>query len=421
MLEETTFWERAKLSHVFLLLFFIFSVKFLFIPLNSSRFVILGCFVTLLIIRRNELIFYFNKNAFKAFSILVLYALYTAIITLFNGSGNMANLFVIILLLFQIAGGAYLLSAFFIKEDLNQLLYLLLLVFGIQGILIFINFIFPAYRELMFVIMPLEGNITEDSITSVFRTRGLMQSSGASVSAYLATGLLMGAYFLTSFKLSKIDRRIIIACLLCIVIGIVFTGRTGFIMIPVALLAYYTLLIINNKFSWKSLLLLIYIPIGSVLFYFLIKEMYILIQPEGEIIIRAWEKWAFDQFLDSFNGSSGKSNTLAALRSFIFLPEDDSHLLFGDPTSWGVVRTDVGYIRMIYAVGVIGAILFYAGIIRLYFFMMAHAKTLSIQVFYGFLLLWGVIIEYKEPMFSHFYFTSTIALMVFFNMREVKD
>src|SRR5690606_12445582 len=150
-----------------------------------------------------------------------------------------------ILLLFQIAGGAYILSAFFIKEDLNHLLYSLLLIFGIQGILIFINFIFPAYRELMFVLMPVEGNITEDNFTAVFRTRGLMQSSGASVSAYLATGLLMGAYFLASFKLSKIDRRIVISCLICIVIGIVFTGRTGFIMIPVALLAYYTLLVIN--------------------------------------------------------------------------------------------------------------------------------------------------------------------------------
>ncbi|HUH18945.1 hypothetical protein [Albibacterium sp.] len=420
MLEETTFWKRTKLGHVFLLLFFIFSVKFLFFPLNSSRFVIAGCFAALLILRRNELVFYFNKSAFKAFFILVLYALYTTTITLLNGSDNMANLFNIILILIQIAGGAYILSVFFIKENLNQLLYLLLLIFGIQGILIFINFIFPAYREFMFVIMPLEGNITEDNFTSIFRTRGLMQSSGASVSAYLATGLLMGAYFLTSFKLSRLDRRIIIFCLIWIIVGIVFTGRTGFIMIPVALFAYYTLLIINDKFNWKSLLLLVYLPIGSVLFYFLIKETYLLLQPDGEIIIRAWEKWAFDQFLDNFNGTSGRSNTLAILQSYIFLPDDDNHLLFGDPTSWGVIRTDVGYIRMIYAVGVIGALLFYTGMMRLYFHVMSHGKTLSIQVLCGFLLLWQLIIEYKEPMFSHFYFTSTIALMVFFNMREVK-
>lgn len=420
MLEETAFWKKTKLSHLLLLLFFIFSVKFIFLPVNSSRFVLLLCFAFLLVFRKNELFLYFNKKVFNAFFILILYALYASIITLLNGGSSMANLFSVILILFQIAGGAYLLSAFFIKEDLNQLLYLLLLILGIQGVLIFLNFIFPAYREFMFTIMPVEGNITEDNITSVFRTRGLMQSSGASISAYLAIGLLIGVYFLTSFKLSKVDKRIVVSCLICQLIGIVFTGRTGFVMVPIAFLAYYILLLVNNAFSIKSLLLLIYIPFGAILSYLIIKETYLFLQPNGDAVIRAWEGWAFEQFLDNFNGSSGKSNTLATLKSYIFIPEEDNHFLFGDPASWGVIRTDIGYIRMIYAVGVVGALLFYSGILRLYFHVMAHAKTLSIQVFCAFLLLWMLIIEYKEPMFSHFYFTSTIALMVFFNMKEVK-
>jgi len=420
MIGETTFWKRTKLSHILLLLFFIFSVTFIFLPLNSSRITLLVCFTILLVLKRRELIFYFDKSAFNVFFILVIYALYTTVITLFSGGNNMANLFSVILLLFQIAGGAYLLSVFFIKEDLNQLFFLLLLILGIQSVLIFLNFIFPAYREFMFIIMPLGGNITEDNFTSVFRTRGLMQSSGASISAYLATGLLMGVYFLTSFNLSKIDKRLVFSCLIWILIGIVFTGRTGFIMVPVAFLAYYILLYINGKFTLKSILLLIYLPVGAISFYFLIKEAYLFLQPDGVLVIRAWESWAFDQFLDNFNGSSDKPNTLATLQSYVFFPDDDIHLLFGDPLSWGVIRTDIGYIRMIYAVGVIGAILFYAGVIRLYFYVMSHAKTLSLQVFCAFLLLWQLIIEYKEPMFSHFYFTSTIALMVFFNMKEVK-
>lgn len=420
MIEGTTFWKRTKLSHILLLLFFIFSVKFIFLPLNSSRLIILVCFSILLVFKKNELIFYFNKSAFKVFFILILYALYASVITLLSGGNNMTNLFNIIILLFQMAGGAYLLSVFFIKEDLNQLFFLLLLILGIQSILIFLNFIFPTYREFMFIIMPVEGNITEDNFTSVFRTRGLMQSSGASISAYLATGLLMGVYFLTSFKLSKIDKRLVLSCLIWILIGIVFTGRTGFIMVPVALLAYYVLLYINGKFTSKSLLLLLYLPVGAILFYFLIKEAYLFLQPEGETVVRAWEKWAFDQFLDSFNGSSGRSNTLATLQSYVFIPDDDKHLLFGDPLSWGVIRTDVGYIRMIYAVGIIGSILFYTGFIRLYLYIMSHGKTLSVQVLCAFLLLWQLIIEYKEPMFFHFYFASTITLMVFFNMKEVK-
>lgn len=417
----THFWEKTKFRDILLLIFFIFSVKFSFLPLNTTRLVLLYIIVILCVFRKDEIIFSYNKSTLKSFIILLLYGVYTALITLYSGGNNIGNLANIILVFFQIVLGAYLLTTLILNIKLDQLLFILMVIFAIQGVLIFINFIFPAYREMMFVLMPPSGNITEDNFTSAFRTRGFMQSSGATVSSYLCTGFLIGAYFLTSFKLSRKDKRIVFICLPLILLGIVFTGRTGFIMIPFAFLAYYVLLIINQKFTLVKLIPLIAFPIISVLSYFILRTVYLFFFPDGATLLSLWEDWAFDQFLSNFNNSSGKTNTLEKLQTYLFIPEDDTSLLFGNPLSWGIIRTDLGYIRMLFSVGIIGSILFYGGFIRVFLQIIQQSSSFSQQILLAFILLWILLIEYKEPMFSHNYFSTTIMLMLFCSMKaEVK-
>lgn len=420
MAEKTSFWKNLKCNHILIILFFIFSVKFSFLPINTGRIVLLYCLTFIILSRQPEgLLFHYDRRAIKAFLLLMIYGLYTTVITLLSGGENLANFLNIILIVLQIAITAYIIASFFIKIDVNQFLFTLLIVFCIQGILIFLNFLFPPYRELMYKLMPLSGNITEDNFTSVFRTRGIMQSSGASVSSFLALGFLLGGYFLTSFNLSRIDRRIVFICLPFVLIGILFTGRTGFIMVPIALIAYYILLFINHKFKVKSLLFLIYLPIGCVFIYILFKEVFILISPAGADIIRIWENWAFDSFLSNFNNTSGKKSTLDQLQSFIFIPESDMHLLFGDPSSWGVIRTDLGYIRMIYSVGVLGSLLFYGGFIQLFMYILRTIGSSSLRVLCVFIFLWLFLIEYKEPMFLDSYYVSLIMLILFYAMTNM--
>lgn len=418
----TRFWQEIKISEIILLLFFIFSVQFSFFPLNTARLVILYFIIILVVFRRKELVFPYDRNTFQAFALILLYAVYVALITLYSGGSNFAVLANIILILFQITMGAYFLVAFFIKKNLDQFLFILLVIFALQGILIFINFIFPAYRELLFELMPPSGNITEENFTSAFRTRGFMQSSGATVSSYLSVGFLIAVYFLTSFNLSKEDRRVVQISLPLIFVGIIFTGRTGFVMIPFAFFAYYVLLLINGKFSIKSLSPLVVLPLLAIAMYLIGKTVFLVFYPEGDVLISLWEDWAFDQFLENFDGSSsGNASTLEKLQSYFFIPEDDFHLVFGDPLSWGVIRTDLGYIRMLYATGIIGCILFYGGFFQIFARIIKQCCCLSQQVLVGFILLWLLVVEYKEPMFSHSYFSSTIVLMLFFSMRNKQE
>jgi len=417
--QRSNFWETTKFRDVWAILFFIFSIKFIFLPVDTTRLVLLVCLVVLLVFRRESIQFPYNKKTFRSFLLLLLYGVYTAIITIYSGGSNISNLANIILVIFQIGLGAYILAAYFIKIDLDQLFFLLLIIFGIQGFLIFLNFIIPPYRELMFILMPPGGNIDQDNFTSAFRTRGLMQSSGATVSSFISIGLLIGAYFLTSFNLSKKDKRVVLFCLPLILVGIVFTGRTGFIMVPLAFFLYYVLLLINKKFTLKSLLPILLFPLGSVGIYLLLRVLYLAFFPDGAPLIDLWERWAFESFLENFKSNSGKTSTLDKLQSYFFVPESDSHFLFGDPTSWGVIRTDLGYIRMLFAVGIIGSILFYGGFLQLFTHLVRHGRSITQQALVLAILIWILIVEYKEPMFLHNYFNTTIMLMVFFNMKSV--
>lgn len=415
---KSSFWSDIKIRDMFILLLFIFSVQFSFFPLNTARLVILFFLVSLCIFRKDPLVFPYKKATFGAFLLLLLYAVYAALITVYSGGGNVAVLLNIILILFQIALGSYILVAFFVHKNLDQFFFMLMIIFAFQGVLIFINFIFPAYRELLFQLIPPSGNITEDNFTSAFRTRGFMQSSGATVSSYLSVGFLFAVYFLTSFDLSKTDRRIALFSIPLILIGIVFTGRTGFVMVPIAFLAYYILLLVNGKLSLVSLLPIALIPLSAVVMYIVGKSLFLVFFPEGDELISLWEDWAFDQFLANFDSSSDKTSTLETLQSYLFIPEDDAHLIFGDPLSWGVIRTDLGYIRMLYATGIIGCVLFYGGFTQIFVRILQQSVNFSQQLLVVFILVWIFIVEYKEPMFSHFYFATTTMLMLFFSMGE---
>lgn len=415
---KSSFWADIKIRDMFILLLFIFSVQFSFFPLNTARLVILFFLISLCVFRKDSLVFPYNKATFGAFLLLLLYAVYAALITVYSGGGNLAVLLNIILIIFQIGLGSYVLVAFFVHKNLDQFFFMLMIIFAFQGLLIFINFIFPAYRELLFQLIPPSGNITEDNFTSAFRTRGFMQSSGATVSSYLSVGFLFAVYFLTSFDLSKTDRKIALFSIPLILIGIVFTGRTGFVMVPIAFLAYYILLLVNGKLSLASLLPIVLIPLGAVVMYIAGKSLFLVFFPEGDGLISLWEDWAFDQFLANFDSSSDKTSTLETLQSYLFIPEDDAHLIFGDPLSWGVIRTDLGYIRMLYATGIIGCVLFYGGFTQIFVRIIQQSVSFSQQLLVIFILLWIFIVEYKEPMFSHFYFATTTMLMLFFSMKE---
>lgn len=421
LVNKTSFFDTVKLSDIIILMFFVYSVQFIFFPLNTNRLVIVGMLFLLLVVQKGKLLLIFDKSFLRSHTIIFLYLIYAIIVTLFDSMRNMNSMLNAILIISQLSFGSYLISKYFIKRSIDYLLFCLLIIFSIQGLLVFLNFIIPAYRELLFVLMPPGGNITEDHFSSAFRTRGFTQNSGAIVSAYFGVGFFLAAYFLSSFNLSKKDRNFILISLPLVFVSLLFTGRTGLIIIPFAFVLYYFLLLVNGRFRIRNLGILITIPALCVLMYFIIRLGISLISPEYEVIMSLWEKWALDNFLVNFGLASETTsgvNTLDRLEAYIIFPSDDMKFFFGDTTTWGIIRTDLGYIRMLYSVGFIGALLFYGGFILVFVHIYNNVDTYSLKLLIIFLACWMLLVEYKEPVFGNIYFAATIFLLYFFSTNK---
>lgn len=419
------FWTNTTFSEILIVLAFIYSLQFVFFPLNTSRIVILYVIVTGILLRKDKVFFSYHKPTFRALSPMFIFLAYLSVSTLVGSARNISILANYLLIVFQIGLGAYLMAMFFFKDNFSfhRLLFIFLLIFSIQGFFILLSFLIPPYREFMYEILPLVGNIKEGTEIAMIRVRGLTQGIGASYSAQMSFGFFIAAYFFAVLNLSKRDRLIIFAGLFFILIGILFAGRTGLVMIPYAVAFYCLLLFTNGKFTLKTILLILSLPVAGVIAYFFIKWVYLLVTgggiilPGGEDLLSEWEDWAFGNFIDFFSGKTSNLKTLEILKTHLFIPKDDLTLLLGDIDTWGNVRSDIGYVRLLFASGVIGAVLNYLSIICIYVQMMLLSADKNMKLFFIFYLIWLFIIEYKEPFSVHFLFTTITMLMLFVRMR----
>jgi hypothetical protein len=422
---ETSFYDQVSFKEVGTLILFIFVLKFIGAPLNTSQIVILLLIAKLGVLNKNHLVLPFDRDLFATIFPFSLYAVFIGITTMVDQGRNIANLANTLIILFQIIIGGYLMVYFYLRSiTINQFLYTFYIICVIQGFFILLNFIIPPYRDLLYLILPPGGNIKEDSTASFFRVRGLFQTTGATVSAFLSISLLAAAYLYATCKMSKKDRKIIILGLPLIAIGLLFTGRTGLLMIPFSIFFYYMLLMLNGKLTFKRVLPLIVSPFAMVLVYLVLKQVYLYITnggirlPDGGEILAKWEGWAFGEFFDFFEGKASNVRTLDRLSSFWFIPTDDATLVFGDPKTFGVVRSDIGYIRTLFSSGAIGGLLYYVGFISIYLTPILRSRKLEQKLFFLFLLIWVLIVECKESFFNQYYFLAFIMLIIFLVQKE---
>lgn len=418
---------KTKVSEICILLLFIFSLKFIFSPLNTTQLVV-GFMLCSGVLVWKKVYFFYSVTAMRHLFPFLILAAYVTLSTLLISGRSIANMSNIFLIVFQVIIGAYLVTFFFFNDQnqltVERLLFLLLIVFGLQGFFILLNFAIPAYRDFMFKILPMSGNIEAGTTISLFRVRGLTQGTGASVSAFISYGFLIGGYFLAVGGLGNRDRAIIYVCLFFIFIGLLFTGRTGLLMIPLSALLYYMILLVKRKFTWRHLSLIVFAPVIVAIIYLTLKGIYMLVTdggiilPNGTDLLAKWEGWAFGEFMSYFDGRDSSVHTLSILRSFLFIPVDDRTFLFGDPGTWSVVRSDIGYIRNLFALGVFGASLNYIAFASVYFYMLRTAKVMELKLFLAASLTWQAFIEMKEPLFNNLMFVSFIMLLFFVTMRN---
>lgn len=124
-------------------------------------------------------------------------------------------------------------------------------------------------------------------------------------------------------------------------------------------------------------------------------------------------EWVLRDFVFLLQGDYGEG-TIGKLRGMVIFPEDSEVWLLGRLSTFDSERvlTDIGYLRILWAVGVVGSALFYgAGLMMFRVLLDMSVDPVQKKV----LLLLAVIaatIEAKEPFFSDLRF-STVYVTIF--------
>jgi len=243
-----------------------------------------------------------------------------------------------------------------------------------------------------------------------FRSRGIVGSSGATLALFQSFGLLFTTYLISIDKLN-IKKIFYYSMSFIIIVGaIIVSGRTGLVMIPMLFLYTFLLYLKDKKSSKiliKSIVILSLLAISLVVFYFYKMDLF---SNNNMLFLKSW-------FSNEVKIIDGKIEiyTLNVLAQQWLFPKDLFSFIFGDTTTWHVsrIKTDIGYLRVLNALGIIGCIVLYSFFL---FIFISMAKRLKDQRNKAMIITLGVflfIAEYKEPFFLKVVVTSLVMLLYF--------
>ena len=221
-----------------------------------------------------------------------------------------------------------------------------------------------------------------------FWTRGFTAAAGAGLS--LANGLAVWACAaLTILRLYPLVRGVIVMAV--ITTATIFVGRTGLI---IAIVAMATFVI------WQVLMGFIQGSRGR-------RSAFKILALGGLVALTAYRSvnldaeviaWAFDWFSGIQQGGSS-SGSVQELQSMLVLPSNAWHLLFGMGFYEGYsplyARTDSGYLKTLFSVGLLGGTLLYTVIL----FLVARLAMVSRPMFVLIMpmIVVMIVVEIKEP------------------------
>ncbi|MFW5700191.1 MAG: hypothetical protein ACOCWM_00750 [Cyclobacteriaceae bacterium] len=396
----------SALAIGFLLFFFLYGIDFTFLPLSTARIIVLaGAGYILLSITSDTSIILRRSFVFLLMLYFVLLS-WIAFITFVYDLKDITILTGILLMFAHSFIGGYFFAMLFnrFEYDFRSVILFIQVAITIQAVFIIIYFLSWDFREFTFSYIPETGNI--DYRENLFQSRGLTHSSGAALSVLQSLGVLFTSYLLStvSFKSKQFLYLSLSFGLLCI--SIFLTGRTGFLMLPLVGVYFFMLMVFKLKIPKNVGFFILIAPLMLLVSYFTFRYVYNnffggITTAGGEDILSRVFRWYIEEF---YSDGRLQSKTFTFLTStHLFFPEDNSVLLFGDPTTWSLnrIRSDIGLVRMWHGIGLLGIILYYSFIIALFMQMILSSRGFNEKLMLSLLLLFLFIIEFKEPfMFS---------------------
>jgi hypothetical protein len=296
--------------------------------------------------------------------IWVVISLHFYLVTVLAGSYNFVFIQQTFWYFFECIFGSILLYKYLENRyDYKRVMYLLLTVFVIQSVFVILTFVSDSLRDAINSALV----INDDRDLSTYRMKGLTNSGGAGLSYIQTIGVLFGCVLWVQ-ETKRANRFYLAIAMGVILTSQMFIARTGLIFTSLLIFMAYTQQAIN-KGSIFILLKQLGWVVGLGLFFF---QVLVMIIPEGRlasfqerVVGRSFE------FIESYERTGEfRTTSTDVLKKMYILPDDDIELLFGigewdaAPGTRGYfqrrVPSDVGYVRAIYAVGLIMSIIFYS-------------------------------------------------------------
>lgn len=288
--------------------------------------------------------------------------------------------------------------------NFNGVVYLCLLVIVLNSSIILIQVYWSAFRNFIESFLVLSGNI---NWTEGVRYRGLASGGGASLSVLNVVAVVLALHLYSEKVIGMLSLIVIVSLL---VLSLFFIGRTGFLLLPIALGLFIMFNIrkyfIRVLFFLFSLVLLIFV-FGDEVKAFVIEKYGI-----------GFYNYSFGFFLEGFSGLKDEGTVAIIINFLKVMPVTFPEVLIGygfyggsDFYPW----TDSGYSRMFLSIGYVFGLLFY-----IFFFVMFRRvifREKYIFVTVGVILL---VAEAKEPLLFSGYASRVYIFLLIFYMLEAK-
>ena len=408
--------KKASLLIILGLFFFLFSVKFTFLPTHSYQIVLLiAIFYVIVDYIKNKKNLFNISSEFKSFIYLYLLLLFWIVISYcFNGFEDPYMIKKITILFVKSILCSLIFVYIFLKFDIsfkNLILYLQIIIF-IQALFVILYFFSLDFKNWTLDFIPASGNLDP---RVDFRSRGLMNGASATGALMISLGLISTAYLVVVSELKKFNFFYLSISFLLILTAIFFIGRTGFLIVPFVGLYLLVLFIYKKEFRNNikifTTYLFGYLIIGLI---FLLILSYLNLFSIDLTKFNTVLNWVTNEI--NFKNGSVEVKTLTILSSHWFIPDDIKTLLFGNPSSFDEERisSDIGFIRILYGFGLIGSIIFYGFFLYIFLKMIKKLNKIEEKLIIIILAILFIITEIKEPFLFKVSINSFILLLFLF-------
>ncbi|MEX2526793.1 MAG: hypothetical protein WEA09_04085 [Gemmatimonadota bacterium] len=416
-------WRWRDLLLGGLLFFWIYSLAPTFFPIQSKRVITL---VGLLVLAVLGIVFRrrlpMDRAVLQVVCIFLVTGSWVVMGSIRTGFETPTYLAAMVLTFGESFLGGLVVAAVLVRRtlDLDRVIRLFHLVILSQAILIIISFLSPEFRQITAEYIPARGNI---HALDPIRVRGLSHSSGAHMAALQAMAILMVAYLVPRTRSFR-HQLFLLGSTIPLILSIFFTGRTGFVMLPFAVLMWSSVMFFRTRFrlahlaAYLGLLLLGVGAVGGTLWWNSRPEANSASSDQATALSFAYAA-AERRLMTEFSGGPGQtflgSRTLHTLfREMWIIPRTDEAFLFGDPRKYLTVQSDLGVIRHLHSGGLIGMILVYTSVLATFLVISFRLRDRGTRIFIWIFFLWLALLEFKEPMMINHLFAGMYFVIFWF-------